>query len=185
MSDSNGVADRRQLQQAIAQKVGEVRALERRRHSAEAELRRLKARLATIDDRGSTGVTDVAGSKDGIPQTSSEKSRFSAPCSAGGRTSFRCCGPTGIAGAKDMRPLRYRPHRDTEAPRRTSAHHPHATGTRAPCRPSEVLGRRACLFSPAHRAGDRVRVRRRRRSAHPADLPRTHARRAAQRAYSG
>ena len=73
MSDSNGVADRRKLQQAIARKAGEVRALERRRHSAEAELRRLKARLATRDDRRSTGSTDVAGSKDGIPQTSSEK----------------------------------------------------------------------------------------------------------------
>ena len=73
MSDSTGVDDRRKLQRAIARKSGEIRELGRRRHTAEADLRRLKAKLAAFDDHGSTVESDVPGAKHGVPRTSSEK----------------------------------------------------------------------------------------------------------------
>ena len=73
MSDSTGVDDKRKLQRAIARKVGEIRALRRRRHTAEAELRRLKAKLAAFDDHGSTVESDVPSAKNSVPRTSSEK----------------------------------------------------------------------------------------------------------------
>ena len=73
MSDSTGVDDRRKLQRAIARKASEIRALGRRRRTAEAELRRLEAKLAAFDDHGSTVGSDAPSAKDGVPRTSSEK----------------------------------------------------------------------------------------------------------------